>query len=69
MKKVVGYVDRFGKKLKVGDMVLVRHNFPYTAQLSCGHITGFRYTLNHDLQVKIANHKEWFYNPVKLAYK
>jgi hypothetical protein len=61
------YLDNRGKKLHIGDVVIVRHAFPYTAKLSKGKITSFRYTLHGDLQVKIANHKEWFWNPLKLA--
>lgn len=67
LTKKVGYVDNRGKKLAIGDVVIVRHAFPYTAKLSKGKITAFRFSLHGDLQVKIANHKEWFFNPLKLA--
>ena len=73
MKKTVkgvnkeGYVDNRGKSLAVGDLVLVRHAFPYTAKLSTGKIAGFRFVLSGDLQVKIEGSKKWFFNPWKLA--
>lgn len=73
MKKYVkgvekkGYVDVRGNSLAVGDMVLVRHAFPYTAKLSTGKITDFRFVLSGDLQVKIEGSKKWFFNPWKLA--
>ena len=65
--KTAGYVDNRGNKLVVGDLVLVRHAFPYTAKLSTGKITSFRFVMSGDLQVKIEGHKEWFFNPWKLA--
>lgn len=65
--KTAGYVDNRGNKLAVGDLVLVRHAFPYTAKLSTGKITGFRFVMSGDLQVKIEGHKKWFFNPWKLA--
>ena len=73
MKKTVkgvnkeGYVDNRGKSLAVGDLVLVRHAFPYTAKLSTGKITGFRFVMSGDLQVKIEGCSKWFFNPWKLA--
>lgn len=66
-KEVKGYVDVRGNKLKIGDLVLVRHAFPYTAKLSTGKITGFRFVYSGDLQVKIEGSKKWFFNPWKLA--
>lgn len=65
--KTAGYVDNRGNKLAVGDMVLVRHVFPRTAKLSTGKITGFRFVMSGDLQVKIEGYKKWFFNPWKLA--
>ena len=70
MKKSNYMLDFRGCKIKVGDVVLVRHPFPKTSHLQFGEVTKISEPNKAGVQfVQVAKCKKWFANPLKLSAK
>ena len=63
-------LDFRGCKIKVGDVVLVRHPFPKSAHLQYGEVAKISEPNKDGVQfVQVGKCKKWFANPLKLADK